>query len=110
MNWGNQFAFNISFCKNISVRDETKKINLIFFRLVYHFLRLFENLGGTLYSGVLVFFTSTQNQVAQRITELGWVIYHNKAHSVVIGTIFFFNFKIFFHEVKKTGLKFLILV
>ena len=43
--------------------------------------------GGTLYSGVLVFFLflfSTQNQVPKMMIGLGWVIYHIKALSVVI--------------------------
>ena len=50
------------------------------------------------FMGFFVLFR-TQNQVPQIIIGMLWVIYHNKALSIVIWTLK--NFKIFFHSVQK---------
>ena len=51
--------------------------------ICWYLFRPFEKCGGTLYSGVLKFF-STQNQVPQKFIEMSRVIYLIEALSVVI--------------------------
>ena len=61
---------------------------------------------GTLYSGVLVFLFSTQNQATQIIIKMGQVTCHLKALSVLIRTFF----KKVIPVSRKTGLKFRVVV
>ena len=54
------------------------------------------------FGGVLVFFFlfSTQNQVPQKTSEMGRVIYHNEALSIVI-RMTFKKIQFFFHSSEK---------